>query len=298
MLDEKALRLAEKFCIDEYQDYIIYSYLRDREGDPKLREILDKLARDERSHYEFWKRVSGRDCAESVSKFKLKAIHIMRRMMGLTFTLKWLERHEEEVIESYKEFLNRLEGEERRELERIIREEEEHENELLGSIDERLVKYMGFIALGLADAIVEVTGVHAGVLGVTSSTIYAGVTGLIVGFSAAISMASAAYIQAKHEVGRNPLFSAAITGLSYLVAVVMLALPYFLLHTMIGAFAASVVAGVILVAFFTYYSAIVSDREFLREFVETTGLMLATAFGSYLFGEALGQYFGIRVGEV
>ncbi len=294
-LDPRARELAEKFCVDEYRDYVIYSYLRDRERDPRLREILGKLAEDELKHYEFWKRVTGRDCKSRVSPGLLRLLFAMRRVFGLTFTLKWLERHEEEVIEEYKRFLDRLEGEERRILEEIIREEEEHEENLLASIDERVVRYIGFIALGLADAIVEVTGVHAGILGVTRSTLYAGVTGLIVGFSAAISMASAAYLQAKQEVGRNPVSSALMTGLSYILAVVVLALPYFVTHSMATAFTASVLLGVLLIAFFTYYSSIIGGKNFLREFVESTILMLGTAFGSYLFGELLGGYFGIEV---
>ena len=296
VLTGEALEKARRFCVDEYQDYVIYSYLRDHEAREDLREILDKLAREEYKHYQFWSKLIGEDCKSRVHGAKLTLLRFMRRLFGLTFTLKWLERHEEEVIEEYKRFLEKLEGEERRVLEEIIREEEEHENKLLSSIDERMVKYIGFIALGLADAIVEVTGVHAGVLGASRSTIYAGVVGLIVGFSAAISMASAAYIQAKHEVGRSPVFSAFMTGISYILAVVILALPYFLTHNMIIAFTASVVAGVGLVAFFTYYSSIVGDKPFLRDFLESTGLMLGTALLSYFFGEALGRHFGIEVG--
>ena len=62
----------------------------------------------------------------------------------------------------------------------------------------------------------------------TSRTIVAGVAGLIVGVSAAVSMASAAYIQAKHEMGKSPKFSALITGLAYITAVVALSTPYLL----------------------------------------------------------------------
>jgi VIT1/CCC1 family predicted Fe2+/Mn2+ transporter len=62
---------------------------------------------------------------------------------------------------------------------------------------------MSFIVLGLADAIIEITCVHVGFLGVTSSTLIAGVAGLVVGFAASISMASAAYLQAKPKFQPN-----------------------------------------------------------------------------------------------
>jgi len=293
-LDERARRLARKFCVEEYKDYLVYSYLASRERDPRVREVLEGLARQELEHYKFWRGLVS-ECDARVARAYLAVVGIMRRLLGATFTLRWLERHEEEVIAEYRRFLGNLEGAERERLEEIIREEEEHEEKLLSSIDERIVKYIGFIALGLADAIVEITGVHAGVLGASQSTLYAGVTGLIVGFSAAISMASAAYLQAKQEVGRNPVSSALVTGSAYIAAVVLLAIPYFLTHSMIVAFTASVLLGVALIAFFTYYSSVIGGRPFLREFLESTALMLGTAFGSYLFGEALGRYFGIRV---
>ncbi|MCE4627553.1 MAG: VIT1/CCC1 family protein [Desulfurococcales archaeon] len=290
----EAERLAEKFCVDEYTDYSIYKYLASQERRPELRRILEELARDEWEHYLFWKRILGRDCRVEVGRGKLRLILLMRKIFGLTFTLKFLERHEEEVIQEYKNYLKYLEGEERRRLEEIIHDEEKHENELIGSIEETIVKYLSFIVLGLADAIVEITGVHAGFLGVTSKTVMAGIAGLVVGLSAAISMASAAYIQAKSDPTRDPAKSALMTGLGYLGAVILLAAPYFIVTSMLIAFLLSLAAGIGLIGLFTFYSSIVFDRPFAREFTESTLLMLGTALASYLFGEALGRHFGLR----
>ena len=284
-----------KFCKEEYKGYVIYSELAKGEKDPKRAEILESLALDEKRHYKFWKRLSKEECEARVSKIEIFIVKLLRTVFGLTFTLKLLERGETEAINEYKEFLNSVKGEERDELERIIEDESRHERELLGQIDEKILKYMSFIVLGLADAIVEITGVHAGFLGVTDNTIMAGIAGLVVGFSAAISMASAAYLQAKQEVGkRSPGTSAMATGLAYIGAVVALALPYFLIHSMLKAFTISLSIGVILIATFNYYSSIVLDKRFLREFAESAGLMLATAFASYFFGDALGSFFKIR----
>ncbi len=293
-LGEEQLKLAEEFCKDEYIDYMVYKYLAEHEKKPEHKKILEELSEDEYRHYEFWKKIVGKDCSQEISKTYLQRIKLMRKIFGLTFTLKWLERHEEEVVQAYKDYLKYLEGEERRKLEDIILDEEKHENELMSGIKETIVKYMSFIVLGLADAIVEITGVHAGFLGVTSYTIMAGIAGLIVGLSAAISMSSAAYIQAKHDPTRNPTTSAIMTGIGYVGAVVLLALPYFATHNMAYAFTASILLGIILIGIFTFYGAIVFDRSFKREFIESVGLMLGTAFASYLFGELIGGYFGIR----
>ncbi|MEM4429512.1 MAG: VIT1/CCC1 transporter family protein, partial [Acidilobaceae archaeon] len=251
----------------------------------------------ERKHYEFWKSFSG-DCS-GYSRLKLFLLILSRRILGLTFTLKLLERHESRVIESYKLYLNRLNGEARSKLEEIIRDEITHEKSWLDEMAEKesIVKYLGFIALGLADAIVEITGTHAGFLGATEVTLVAGVAGLIVGLSAAISMSGAAYLQAKHgglEEKLRPNVSALTTGIAYIIAVILLALPYFLTKSMIIAFTASLIVALILIALFTIYGSIVRDRDFKKEFIETTLILLATAIASFLFGVIIGEITGIR----
>jgi len=293
VLDESARRLAEKFCREEITVHRVYSWLAEKEKDPVRREHLRKLAEQELRHYEFWSWLLGSSCRPY--GVTMKRIMLLYRLLGPVFTLRLLERGEEATIEQYQRFLDRIRDKQlRRELEQIIREEEEHEEALLSSIEDTRVKYMGFIALGLADAIVEITGVHAGFLGATSSTILAGVAGLVVGFSAALSMAGAAYLQAKHGRETRPAISAGVTGVSYIISVILLALPYFLLHTMLEAFAVSLVIATVIIAGFTYFSTVVQNGPFLREFLESTGLMLGTALGSYTFGKLLGGLLGVE----
>jgi VIT1/CCC1 family predicted Fe2+/Mn2+ transporter len=76
--------------------------------------------------------------------------------------------------------------------------------------------------------------------------------------------------------------------------VILLALPYFLIRTMIVAFALSTSVGIILIATFTFYGAIVFGRKFWREFVEATGLMLATAFLTFILGTVISNIFHIH----
>jgi len=189
---------ARQYILDEYADHLLYRELAARENNPHNRELLLKLSDEERRHYLFWKKFQP-DYEPAVSPLFFFRFHWMRRLFGLTFTIKFLERHEHVVVEEYKKVASELSGDPKSELEKIINDEKEHENYFIGQLQETVIKYIGFIALGLADAIVEITGVHAGFLGVTSSTLFAGISGLIVGFSAAISMGSAAYLQAKQE---------------------------------------------------------------------------------------------------
>ena len=284
---------ARRYVLDEYADHQLYKELAAREKDSGNKEALIKLAAHEYDHYLFWRKFAP-GYQPVLSPFFLAGFRFMRRFCGLTFTVKFLERHEHATIQEYKGVLAGVSGEDKARLEKIIADENEHEKFFVGQIRETVIKYIGFVALGLADAIVEITGVHAGFLGVTNSTLFAGVSGLIVGISASISMGSAAYLQAKQDPHRSAWKSAVITGVSYILSVIMLAVPYFLTHNMSCAFTFSILVGVTLIAFLTFYSAVVFDRRFWREFVETVGLMLATAAVTFVLGVFLGNAFGLQ----
>jgi VIT1/CCC1 family predicted Fe2+/Mn2+ transporter len=282
-----------RYCEDEYTDHLVYARLAGRERNGARREVLEQLSRHEAEHYAFWQEaIPG--YTPRPRRFLLGLVVLLRYLFGITFAIKFLERHEKATIEEYRRIRPRFDAQEGARLDRMIEDEEEHERFFIGQIDEGVVKYLGFIVLGLADAIIEITGVHAGFLGVTSSTTMAGVAGLIVGFAAAISMATAAYLQAKQSTERNPVTSALLTGASYILAVVLLALPYFTTDRMLLAFLASLAAALTLTAYFTFYSTILFERRFAREFLESAALTLGTAVATYWFGNFLGGIFGLE----
>lgn len=292
MIPGDKMNLVKRFCREEATAYEAYRSLAESVDDNSLRRVLLGLAEQEKKHMEFWSRVLGERCKPY--SWKLWGLRVLYRVLGPVFVLQLLERGEEDAVRSYREFLSYVSGEEREALEEMIRDEESHESELISRVEDIRVKYMGYIALGLADAIVEITGVHAGFLGATSNTIMAGIAGLVVGFSAALSMAGAAYLQAKHSTETKPSTSALVTGASYIFSVVLLALPYFLIHVMLSAFLVSLSLALILTAGFTFYSVVVQGKSFTREFLESATLMIGTAIGSFLFGQLLGHVFGIE----
>jgi hypothetical protein len=108
-LPEDALREAEKFCVDEYEDYVVYKYLASKEKG-EFKRILERLAEEEYRHYMFWSKVTGRDCAREVRGLKFLLIRLLRLIFGLTFTIKLMESHEKDVVEAYRRYLDFLEG--------------------------------------------------------------------------------------------------------------------------------------------------------------------------------------------
>jgi len=278
---------------NELTEHLVYHKLSLAEENPSNRALLEKLSAQEKTHYEFWKGLLPADTAIEPHWLGLHGTPFLCAVLGVTFTTKFLETHERGSVTTYTDMLAGLAPAQQSRLKEIIEDEKSHENALLGQLTERRVAYIGFVALGLADAIVEITGVHAGFLGVTGSTLVAGISGIIVGFAAAISMGSAAYIQAKQDPDKSPIISAVITGVSYMSAVICLALPYFFIRTMITAFTISTLIGLTLLASFTFYGAVAFDRKFSREFGESAILMLATALATYILGRGVSGIFHV-----
>jgi len=284
---------AREFALKEYREYLTYTWLARVERNPKRKRILLSLAEQERGHYEFWSRQEPVTPGRSVH-IGVMFLVLLRMVFGITFVGKLMERGEHDIVKDYSDAAAHMSGEDRRTLESIIEDERTHESEMLAQVDETIVKYMGALVLGLADAIIEITGAHAGTLGTTNDTLIAGVIGLIVGVSASISMASASYLQTKHETGKSPATAAAVTGVGYMGAVALMSLPYFLTHAIYLAFASSISVGIMLALMLTFQGSVYSGTDFRREFVQTALLLLGTATLSYLLGYAIGSALGIR----
>ncbi len=284
---------------NELTEHVMYHELAQMERNPENRAALERLSAQEKMHYEFWQSLLPEAKAKKIRArwYTVANISFLRIVFGVTFITKLLETHEKDAQEKYQSIAAAIPPSHAARFAQIIEDEKSHERELIAQLREKRVSYIGFVVLGLADAIVEITGVHAGFLGVTGSTLIAGVAGVIVGFSAAISMGSAGYLQAKQDPGKSAIISGFITWASYFCSVVLLALPYFLIRVMIPAFITSTSVGILLVAAFTFYGAVVFDRKFWREFFETVGLMLGTALATFILGIIVGTVFHINTGS-
>ena len=148
----------------------------------------------------------------------------------------------------------------------------------------KYIKYISFVVLGLADAIVEISGIHAGSLGIYNRTELAGLAGVIAGAAASIAMASAAFAQAKQGFQGSASISAIFTGISYFVSAIILATPYFLTKVMSFAIGTSIILAIIIIAFISYYNSIISKANFLRDFSELAGITLGASAALFVFG--------------
>jgi len=294
MLPEKQLKEIEHFCKDELRYYEIYKKLSNI--DKINRKVLEEFAKQEYEHYKFWKNFLKRDV-----KFKLNILYflflsLIKKIFGITLLIKLLEINKRKTIKKYEEFLKHFKGKDKERLKEIIKQKKHHEGKFLKMLKDENLKYISFSVLGTTDAIIEVTGVHAGFLGLTTNTLIAGLAGLIVGFSASISMGAAAYMQSKYSRDEliNPWRAGIFTGISYLISVIFLAIPYFLTKDMIMAFSFSISVASILILLFSFISSLLEKRNLIREFTENFLLIMLVSFASFMFGESLSRVFGIE----
>jgi VIT1/CCC1 family predicted Fe2+/Mn2+ transporter len=274
---------------NEITEYHIYRRLARIVGSPENRRILEKIADDELRHYGVWRIYTQRDVApDRVSIWKY---YLISRVLGFTFGVKLMERGEEDAQDSYEQLREVI-----FEAETIILEESQHEAALLELLDEERLRYTGSMVLGLSDALVELTGALAGLTLALQDTRLIALTGSITGIAAALSMGASEYLSTKtEETAKNPVRASIYTGVSYLVTVMILILPYLFLTNYYVCLACTLVGAVLIIALFNYYISVAQDEPFRRRFLEMAGLSLGVAAFSFLMGFLMRTFLGVDV---
>lgn len=277
-------RVARVRMSDEWSDYTLYERLsKTVSKDSPFVEVLNQLSATEHRHYEFWKRYVPGD-EPRLATLKLYWVLFLRRFLGLTFATRYLDRHEASVVKEYQGFEQLIPEVDRMAYDAMVQDEKEHEKAFAQKVESSAVRYISFVVLGLADALVEISGIHAGSLGFYDVTELAGLAGVIAGGAASLAMASAAFAQAKQGFRGSARLSATYTGVSYFVTALLLATPYFLTSNMVFALTSSLVVAVVILAVTTWYSIVIQGKPFLRDFVEILAILFAATIILYAFG--------------
>jgi VIT1/CCC1 family predicted Fe2+/Mn2+ transporter len=275
----------------EWSDYTLYERLsRTVDADSLFAEVLKKLSSTEHGHYEFWRKyVPGEE--PKLERLKMYWILFLRRFFGLTFATRYLDRHEEKVVKEYQGLAGLIPESDKVAFDAMVADEMEHEKAFALEAESSAVRYISFVVLGLADALVEISGIHAGWLGLFDKTEIAGLAGVIAGGAASMAMASAAFAQAKQGFKGSARLSAVYTGVSYFITALILATPYFLTPNMIEALASSLTLAVIILAITTWYSVVIQEKHFFKDFVEILIILFATTIIVFALGAIVSAYF-------
>jgi VIT1/CCC1 family predicted Fe2+/Mn2+ transporter len=216
---------------------------------------------------------------------------LVARLLGFTFVIKLLERGEGRAQEDYTDIIEAIP-----EIAPILANEEEHEQKLLGMLDEERLRYTGSIVLGLNDALVELTGALAGLTLAFQNTRLIALSGLITGISASVSMAASEYLSTRAEqTTKKPLQAAIYTGITYILTVALLILPYLLLDNYLVCLAITLTVAVMIIAGFNYYISVAKDENFRHRFTEMTLVSLGVALLSFGIGFIIRKWLGVDV---
>lgn len=289
-ISQAALAIIRRMQQSELTESVIYEKIAKFAKGDENKKTLMRLAKEEHAHYEIWKRYTGEEMKPEAGKVLWYTL--LARVLGFTFAVKLMENGEENAQEEYEALAVEVE-----ESILIRQQEEEHEQALLGMLDEERLQYVGSMVLGLNDALVELTGSLAGFTFAMQNTRLIALSGLIIGISATFSMASSEFLAARSE-GRTDAFkSCTYTGIAYLITVILLILPYLLFSTaqFIPALFCMLAIVILIIAGFTYYTSVAQTQPFKSRFLEMAGISVSVAVISFVVGVLAKQFLGVDI---
>lgn len=288
-LTSKDLEKFIRFQRNEYTESIVYDRLASIEKDTSNSKVLRLISAEEKAHYYTLKKYTNTEVKPN--RWRIAKYYWLARILGITFAIKLMESSENSARQDYARYT------ECEDLQRLSREEEIHEEKLIGLINEERLEYMGSVVLGLNDALVEFTGALAGFTLALSDHKLIALTGSITGIAAALSMASSEYLSTKSEgdKSKHPAKAAIYTGIAYIITVVALVAPFILISNVLIALGVMLAMALIIIALFNYYYSVARGESFRKRFMEMAVLSFSVAGISFLIGYALKTFTGIDV---
>lgn len=312
------LKEMMNFYRDELTDLEFYKRLSAKVDDPKLKKSLLRLSGVEEEHSKFWKKhlaSNGVNVSRLKAKMgKVRFMLFLHRVLGTGLTVKLLEYGEVETVAVYRDYASRADkGEEFRiGLERIIKEEIEHEDVFSFTLDQnrQRIERNRDIIYGISDGLVEVLAAIAGLTALLTNHLDVALGGLIVGVSGAMSMSVGAYLSKNSEtqfkiskLRREAILnnkksdshkeekyrgesrrSAVNVGAFYILGALIPILPFIFLGR-VWALIISVILVAVTQGLSNSIIAITMNMKILRESVKASGLALLAALASYLVGQ-------------
>ncbi|NPA86502.1 MAG: hypothetical protein GXO00_00645 [Candidatus Diapherotrites archaeon] len=289
-MDEDSERI-QRLVNDEFFDVKLYELVISHVKNEKERRILRRLLEKERKDLEALMKLHPH-VKPRLNHLKLWFYFLLYRLFGYTFVIKLAESNEEEVLNEYRRLLQEeKDGEDKKLLRRLIRSTKRYEYMLRSWIKEERLKYLSFMALGVVDGIISLMGTQAGFLGATGESLKVGVYSLIVGVATAVSMAAATFLQAKEmQNGVNPWRAMVYGGSTYLSVTALLVLPYFLFSNPYVAFMVALILSMVVLAVFTFYSSVVHEKDFWKEFRENVAVVGIAALVGFAVGSLADRF--------
>ncbi|AOO65204.1 VIT1/CCC1 transporter family protein [Sulfurospirillum halorespirans] len=275
---------------NEMDDFTIYSMLSLSDKNKANQTIFRKIAKEEQGHYTYLKTYTHQELQPR--RYVVLFYLFLSKIVGISFTLKFLEGREEGAKAFYKELI--LTDPKAQE---IYEQEIHHEIELIDMLHDKKLFYAGAIVLGMNDALVELTGTLSGIALAFDKSVVVGVTGLIMGIAASLSMAGSAYLESKENVGDdvNPLTYSLYTGVSYILTTAILVAPFFIFEKISIAIVWMFGSALVAIFLYNFYICVAKDLSFWKRVREMSYITFGVALISFGIGYVVKHYFGIEI---
>lgn len=288
MVDEETKKSILGFQRNELTEHFIYGKLSRITKGTHNKEVLSRISSEELGHCHLWRQYTQAD--PKPDRWSIWKYFLISRILGLTFGIKLMERGEAKAQVAYDKVAEFVP-----EATRIGEEENEHERQLIGLIDEERLRYVGSVVLGLNDALVELTGALAGFTFAFQNARLVALAGLITGIAASFSMAASEYLSTRSEEdGKNPLRASVYTGCAYVVTVALLVFPFFVTARVYVSLGITILNAIVVIFFFTFYISVAKDLSFKQRFFEMAAVSLGIAGLTFVIGCLVRTWLGVE----
>ncbi len=284
---EKALKQQQ----NEINDYALYKALAKLEKDPRNKELFEKIASEELSHYSFWKSITSKEMEPQ--RWLITFYIFLTKLFGTSFTLKLVEQRERWAEDFYKSLFDVYP-----QAREIYEQENTHEHELINMLKDKKLLYAGAVVLGMNDALVELTGTLSGIAFAFDRSEVVGITGTIMGIAASLSMGGSAYLEARETSdinGVEPVKYALYTGISYIATTFFLVIPFFIFDTIPVALVTMFIAAFISIVLYNFYIAVAKEESFTKRVFEMSLITFGVALISFAIGYFVKNTLGIEI---
>ncbi len=311
-------KLAKTLILDDLFDLSLYKALRDITRDD-TQKVLDDLIKVETEHLAFWQeffdtRLTTLDPAR---RLKLRLIVWTCRLFGATAVHLALEAIEVYGVRKYLSIWKLYkDGPLGAALKNILIDEFKHEDLLVTKLTERKInpEKIRNIFFGLNDGLVEILGAVSGFFAAFGGTVTVLIAASTTAVAGALSMAAGAYVaisseeevkktesdkkqflgegSASAELEEEPLSSALVVGIAYIVGALVPVLP--VLFGAKDALASLLAAGsmIILVSMIL---AFLSGMDMKRRILQNLVIIAAAVGITYAIGTVARNLWGIAV---
>ena len=285
--------MARKFSETDFatgtlKDYHIYLALAKRESVPAFKKVLLELADTAKDQFAFWAKKSGmHNTVAHPSSVTVFSYALMRKLLGLTLTIKYIVGRTEKRAETYKTYCTECTVDDDF---KVIDAFADRLRAITASVKEERVKFFSNVILGFNDALIELTGALVGFSFALGDARLISIAGLITGVSASMSMAASAYLQARHEKGRSPFKAASFTGVSYFVIALLLVAPFLVMGDVWPALGVMFAIILLLISIISFYSAVLLEKRYIAQLGEILLFSLGVAVVAFIIGRTLNVF--------